>query len=68
MPRNFIKKKSIPNFKQNKFQYSNQEIVFSFHNLRCIIMSFKKYFYLYSQNLATWKKNNTNNTNMLEKD
>lgn len=67
MPKNFIKKKNIHNYKQNKFQYSNLEIVFLFHNLKCKIMSFKKYFYLYSQNLATWKKNNTNNMNMLEK-
>jgi hypothetical protein len=31
-------------------------------------MEFENIFYLYNQNIVIWKKNNTNNTNMPEKD
>jgi len=51
-----------------KFIYSKQENVFSLNNLGLKIMEFQNKFYLYNQNLALWKKNNTNYMNMPEKD
>jgi hypothetical protein len=50
-----------------KFLYSKLENVFSLNNVGLIIMEFQNKFYLYNQNLALWKKNNTNYMNMPEK-
>lgn len=51
-----------------KFIYPKPENVFSLNNLGLTIMKFQNKFYLYNQNLALWKKNNTSFMNMPEKD
>jgi hypothetical protein len=63
-----LKLRHIPNFYELKFLYPKTKNVFSLNNLELKIMKFQNKFYLYNQNLALWKKNNTNNMNTPEKD
>ena len=58
--------KYIHKYYRFKFIYPKPENVFSLNNLGLIIMEFQNKFYLYNQNLAIWKKNNTNFMNTPE--
>jgi|694.fasta_scaffold100701_4 hypothetical protein len=48
--------------------YLKLENDFSLNNLGLKIMKFQNKFYLYNQNLALWRKNNTNYMSMPEKE
>ena len=58
----------IINYQGNKFKNHKMKNDFSLNNLKIKIICFQNKFYLYNQNLALWKKNNTNNMSTPEKD
>jgi len=58
----------IPKNRRLKLLIQKKENIISLNNLESKIMGFQNKFYLYKQNLAPWKKNNTNYMNMPEKE
>ena len=68
MSKSFLIFGNIPNNNWLFFLYSKTENVFSLNNDRLKMVTFQNKFYLYNQNSGKWKKNNTNSTNMPEKE